>query len=126
MSDKYPIIKDENKAHPIPSRWRKIIANFIDHLVDGDNKYKKGKDIILVSKEDVDSIYKNIESYGVSLKTLPEESWTTSQSQWMVDYWEILVDLYSNEEGRSDLVLSATVFERDGHYEFENISVYVP
>lgn len=41
-------------------------------------------------------------------------------------YWDVLVDVFTVEEGRSDLVLFARVFERGDGYRFEIASVHVP
>jgi len=44
----------------------------------------------------------------------------------MLDYWEVLVDLYTVNENASDLVLFARVYEEDQRYCFEIESVHVP
>jgi len=44
----------------------------------------------------------------------------------MGGYWDALVDLFTEEEGRSDLVLSLHVREGGGEYLFEVMSVHVP
>jgi hypothetical protein len=46
--------------------------------------------------------------------------------QWMETHWDLLVDLWTAESGRSDLVLAVRVFECDGDYRFEIDSVHVP
>lgn len=38
----------------------------------------------------------------------------------------VLVDLYTVEEGASDLVLAMRVYEKRSAFEFEILSVYVP
>ena len=40
--------------------------------------------------------------------------------------WDVLVDLWSSSEGRSDLVLSLHVSETNNGFEFSVYMVYVP
>ena len=44
----------------------------------------------------------------------------------MGEYWEVLVDLYTVESGRSDMVLHARVFAENDGYRIEPGMVYVP
>jgi hypothetical protein len=44
----------------------------------------------------------------------------------MGTHWELLVDLWTAEEGRSDLVLQGDVFETNSGTCFTIRSVYVP
>lgn len=67
-----------------------------------------------------------VADYGESLIDLPDDAWDTSISQWMGTHWDVIVDLWTAESGRSDLVLSVRVFEDDGHFRFEIDSVHVP
>ncbi|SEL89313.1 hypothetical protein SAMN05428989_2804 [Pseudoxanthomonas sp. GM95] len=68
----------------------------------------------------------NVAAYGGTLDTLPPETWWTSVYVWMGEWWEVLVDLFTVEEGRSDLVLFLRVRERASKYEFEVTSLHVP
>jgi len=61
-----------------------------------------------------------------TLAELPDETWATSVSQWMGTHWEVLVDLWTVESGKSDLVLDARVFEQETGFRIEIHSVYVP
>ena len=40
-------------------------------------------------------------------------------------YWEVLVDLFTVEEGCSDLALFVRVYPREGSYVFQILSVHV-
>jgi len=73
-----------------------------------------------------DQIAENLKSYGGRLARLPEETWATSVCQWQIGYWEVLVDLFTEEDGAADLVLSARVQENGARYAFEILLVYVP
>lgn len=50
----------------------------------------------------------------------------SSVSQWMGTHWEVLVDLWTIESGRSDLVLTVFVLETTDGFRFEIDSVHVP
>jgi hypothetical protein len=67
-----------------------------------------------------------IADYGATLVELPSDTWETSCAQWMGNHWEVLVDLWTKEEGRSDLVLGLKVVELGGEPRFTVQLVYVP
>ncbi|WMJ68356.1 hypothetical protein [Stenotrophomonas sp. 24(2023)] len=67
-----------------------------------------------------------IRAYGAHLKALPEESWNSSLCIWYGEFWNVLVDLYTEEEGRSDLVLQVHIHEAPNGYRYDVIQVYVP
>ena len=68
----------------------------------------------------------DVAEYGETLVELPHDTWTTSVAQWLGTRWDVLVDLWTEGEGRSDLVLHARVFEANGGYRYEVHLVYVP
>ena len=55
-----------------------------------------------------------------------DDTWSTSVAQWMGNHWVVLVDLWTVESGKSDLVLSARAFEGEDGFRFEIDSVHVP
>ena len=71
-------------------------------------------------------IAENIEDYGDQLTSLPKGTWKTSVCLWMEEYWEVFVDLYTEDEGASDLVLAVRVYEENSDYVFKVHSVHVP
>ena len=79
-----------------------------------------------VSAERASTIAANIDKYGCSLMKLPEAAWQTSVCQWMEGYWDVLIDLYTVEEGESDLALVMRVYEKNESYNFVVQSVHVP
>lgn len=79
-----------------------------------------------ISKETAEQIREYIQDYGEELVKLPEKSWDTSICIWMGDSWDVLIDLWTATEGRSDLVLSASVSERGEGYIVNVEMVYVP
>jgi hypothetical protein len=126
MSENVIVSKDEQNQQPIPTVWREVLVLIVEaiksnnySLIDSDSSIR------LTSPSDRKRIEENIEEYGCRLMSLPEEAWNTSACQWMKGYWEVLVDLYTVEEGQSDLVLSIRVYEKNDEFEYEIMSVHV-
>ena len=68
-----------------------------------------------------------VRSYGdVTLVPLPDDTWDTSGLSRQGTRWDCLVDLWTREEGRSDLVLDVNVVEDGDAYRFSVHLVYVP
>jgi hypothetical protein len=80
-----------------------------------------------ISEELSQQCIQAVGNYGpVTLIPLPEATWETSVTSWGGDRWTCLVDLWTEEEGRSDLVLDVDVFENEPGYRFAVHLVYVP
>jgi hypothetical protein len=79
-----------------------------------------------VSSATADQIKAYVLDYGETLADLPDETWATSVAQWMGTHWDILVDLWTIESGRSDMVMDARAFEVEKSFRIEILSVYVP
>jgi hypothetical protein len=127
MSDYVQAEKNLYNELPIPTAWRQTLSSIADAIADGDYLLSRGvKGVASIDEETASAIASSILAYGVHLRALPEETWVTSVCQWMATYWSALVDLYSYEEGQSDLVLSVRVMEVETEYLFEVQSVYVP
>jgi hypothetical protein len=121
-----PVIKN-TEEQLVPTIWRKTLSDIIEAFVDGDFELKTNiEGVSPISSEDAIMIAENIEDYGVQLKKLPEQTWNTSVSLWMDGFWDIFVDLYSEEEDASDLVLNVRVYEKNSEYIFNIYSVFVP
>ena len=120
-------VKDEEREHPIAGVWRPALREIVKALVHGDYTLAKGiQSVAPLSVDSADRIQKYIAAYGETLAELPDETWTTSCSQWMGTHWELLVDLWTLESGRSDMVLDARVFEAEDGFRIEIHAVYVP
>ena len=127
MSNIVPVLKDEENQSLVPSAWRRTFSEIVEGLKLGDfNRVEQVVGVRQFSTEDGGRITANIEAYGAQLTSLPEDTWQTSVCQWMIGYWDVLVDLYTVEEGASDLVLAMRVYEKGSAFEFEILSVYVP
>lgn len=127
MEDEIKVSKSEEEQQPIPSVWRQTIREIVEAFASNDFQLIKSiSGVRQLSVEDAERISKSIESYGAHLSKLPEKAWETSVCQWMDGYWDVLIDLYTVEEGESDLVLSMRVLEAPQGYDFQIQSVYVP
>ena len=120
-------LKDPDAEHPIPGAWRPMLREVVHCFAQGDYRLKQGiRGVEPVSVATVEHIREYLADYGATLVELPDETWQTSVSQWIDPHWEILVDLWTAEEGRSDLVLLADVVETSTGPRFTLDKVYVP
>lgn len=127
MSTEIQVLKDEESQQPIPSAWRQTLCQIVEAFKIGDFQLAGGiAGVRQLPSSDAERIARNIEGYGVHLMSLPEEAWETSACQWMCGYWDALIDLYTVEEGASDLALSIRVCEAAQGYDFQVESVHVP
>jgi hypothetical protein len=117
--------KDPEAAHPVPTAWRTRIRAFVNALASGSLDVTKSE--VTCSEATEAYVRANVIDYGETLTQLPEGSWETSQCQWMEGHWEVLVDLWTLEAGRSDLVLFLVAREgAEGRVNPEVASVHVP
>ena len=126
-SDGPPAVKDLDAAHPIPGAWRPMLRAVVQRFVEGD--YQLARGVPGVAPIDADTaahIRAYIADYGATLQPLAEDTWQSSVAQWMETHWDILVDLWTVEEGRSDLVLTGRVVESNAGPQLTVELVYVP
>jgi hypothetical protein len=121
-----PVLKDEEREHPVPSAWRETLAAIVEALANGNSRLVDLDAVKPLDEVEAGEIAESIKSYGATLSSLAEESWATSVCRWQVGYWQVLVDLFTVEEGLSDLVLDLRVYENGAEYGFEVYFVYVP
>jgi hypothetical protein len=122
-----PVVKDAENQGPVPSAWRSILTRIIAAFVRKDYRLSTGiPGAAPVSSETAEQIQNYIGSYGATLIDLPESTWSTSVCIWVGDRWDVLIDLSTQEEGSSDLVLQAQIFETNGSYVVHVYMVYVP
>lgn len=120
-------LKDETREHPIATVWRPVLCEIVKAITEGDYSLSRGiATVAPLSSAAADHIRVYISAYGETPTELPKETWNTSVSQWMETHWEVLVDLWTAESGRSDLVLHVFVFETTEGFRFEVDSVHVP
>ena len=122
-----PAVKDEDAAHPLATEWRHPLTMFVNAIARGDSAAAATvPSIVPITPELEGRIQKYVALYGETLTDLPEETWSTSQAQWMGDHWDVIVDLWTVESGASDLALHGRVFEVDGGFRIIIDSVHVP
>lgn len=127
MSDVVPVLKDEQGQQPVPAVWRNTLSEIVEAFKEGDFALARGlAGVRPISAEDAEGIAENIQDYGAQLISLPEEAWRTSVCQWLGERWDVTVDLFTKEEGASDLILHVRVLEEGSAYIFEIHWVYVP
>lgn len=127
MSNTVPVLKNADGQERIPTLWRRTLSDIVEAFKDQDFRLDRGvAGVRPIPVDDARRIAQNIENYGVHLTSLQEGTWQTSVCQWMRRYWGVLLDLYTVEEGASDLVLAVRIYEEGSAYVFEVQSVYVP
>jgi len=120
-------VKDETEQQPVPTAWRTVLTQVVSALKNGDYGLTAGvPGVERPSMETAKHIRESIADYGTTLIELPEEAWESSVCMWYGTHWDALVDLWTEEEGRSDLVLSARISEEANGYSFKIYLVYVP
>jgi hypothetical protein len=120
-------VTNTNAAHSIATAWRPTLREIVKAFLRGDYALTEPIEFVApVSRSSATQIRGYIADYGETLIELPDETWTTSVAQWMGGFWEILVDLWTAESGRSDMVLHAQVFEAKGSFRIKLHAVYVP
>ena len=120
-------VKDEENERSIPTLWRPIFCDLVKSFVDQDYKVSSGvTGVAPVSDDTAKHIKDYIEDYGEILVELPKETWESSVCIWMGNHWEVLIDLWTGAEGRSDLVLKAQVSASKDSFVYLIEMVYVP
>lgn len=117
----------DGEQQSVPTAWRPAFHAIVDAFVENDYRLTHGVEGVLpVSAKTAKQIKEYIEDYGETLVALSEETWTSSICIWMGKHWEVLVDLWTEGEGQSDLVLSALVSEAEKGIQIQVEMVYVP
>lgn len=110
MSDQKTDTAQSEEQQPVPTEWRPVMAKVVAAFAAGDFGLRQGiAGVEPVSSSTASQVQNYLESYGATLVALPEETWETSVCIWSGAYWDVLVDLWTSEEGRSDMVLHAHV-----------------
>jgi hypothetical protein len=119
-------VEDSESAHPVPTAWRATFESIVSAFVLGDFQPQLLR-VDPVPEHTAQHIGSYIADYGETLVELTPETWETSVSMWMDEHrWEVLVDLRTESEGRSDLVLHAYVVHNGDNHQVEIYMVYVP
>lgn len=120
-------VKDEEKAHPVAKARRPTLREIVKAIAERDyGLSRRIATIGMVSNEAAEQMRSYVSNYGETLTELHDDTWNSSIAQWMGTHWELLVDLWTIESGRADLVLSVFVFETGDGFRFEIDSIHVP
>lgn len=115
----------EAGQQPVPTSWRPILSAIVDSLR-GRAAAIPSLDVAPLSPSTAAQITAYLGDYGETLAPLPPATWETSICQWSGAHWDVLVDLWTEESGASDLVLQVEVTPREDGYLFTVHMVYVP
>ncbi len=127
VSDSAVVTESESQL-PVPDVWRGAIRAIVDSFIRGDFSPVL-TDLIRMrplSDELKDFIRDIVADYGETLAILSDDTWLSSIYMWMGDFWEVYVDLWTEESGRSDMVLFLRFHESTCGYEVQVLSVHVP
>ncbi len=132
MSQDIPVPYDSEFQSLIPNIWRDTIVQIVETFKDKDFvRLNTIANVEFIDTEYATELAENIDDYGAHLISLPEESWDSSVCSYFGednedDFWKAIVDLFTEEEGRSDLIISLNIYKHDDHYTYEVTGIYVP
>lgn len=124
--DQVSSVKD-GVERPIPTAWREALLEIVGAFVAGDFGLEKGvASVELVPVETALQIRDYLQDYDAMLIALPEATWRSSACVWYGDHWDALIDLWTKEEGSSDLVLHVRVADSNPGFIIRVLMIYVP
>lgn len=132
MTQNIPVPYDSEFQSPIPNIWRDTIVQIVETFKDKDfARLNTIANVEFIDVEYATELAENIDDYGAHLISLPEESWNSSVCSYFGEdnedhFWKAIVDLFTEEEGRSDLIISLNIYKHDDHYTYEITGIYVP
>lgn len=120
-------VRDDSQERPVPTAWRSTFAAIVARFVEGDFGLLAAVPAVApIDAQTSQQIETYVREYGATLIPLPMETWSTSVCIWDGQRWHVLVDLWTREEGRSDMVLHAHVTDSAAGSSFAVHLVYVP
>ncbi|WP_153006854.1 DUF7668 domain-containing protein [Sphingomonas sanguinis] len=125
MSKIFNVTKSDNEE-PVPTVWRDTYRQIVEAFRNGNFSLQGIDGVNPLSDDDADAIRRSIHSYGGRVARLPEEAWNTSIARWTGSHWDVLVDLFIEDVGLSDLAISSRVKGCGETYLFVVDCVYVP
>ena len=122
-----PVAKEAEGEGPVPSVWRATFSAIVCALSERDYSLARGiPGVLPVADGTARQVQAYIADYGETLVALPDWTWDTSVCVWVDPHWDVLVDLYTEAGGPSDMVLHSTVREAANGFTYEVYLVYVP
>ena len=126
---RHPDVPPNEPSSPVPSHWRPALAAVVDRLVAKDYSGLAADGFIAYTSDPNDgSIGTWIDDYPATLVPLPDDAWEFAERGRCVDdpsVWWVVLDLWTAEEGRSDLSMEATGREIDGQLHVSITNVHV-
>ena len=122
-----PVRKDLTAQQPIPTVWRETLRRTADAIAAA--QFDPGslpQAVVPLTPADVERFQEATRAYGATLIALPAETWKTSVCIWTGAHWDALIDLWTLEEGSSDLVMAVRITESGPAFSFCVKLVYVP
>ena len=117
----------DDMDHPVPEAWRPKLRAVVQALAEGDYSLSRGiAGVVSPTEVEAKRLEDAVAAFGETLTELPEETWDGSVCQWIDPHWEVFLDLWTLEGGRSDLILSVWVFESSLSLRFEVQAACVP
>lgn len=128
MIPEVPVPYDPEFQSPIPTIWRDTIILIVDAFKDKDFAgLNTITNVELIDLEYASELAEYIVDYGAHLISLSKDTWNTSVCLYMEDeFWKAIIDLFTAEEGRSDLILDLHIFKKQNQFEFQINGIYVP
>ena len=112
----------------VPERFRRVIADVVGRIADGDYAGLTRDGIDPHPDADLSLWIREYGDRGATIVRLPEEAWDyaeASPADGVPGTWFVVVDLWTAEEGRSDLSMEATVREVGDGVEVEVDDIHV-
>jgi hypothetical protein len=98
----------------VPARFRPALAAVVERLAAGDYQGLKRDGIHPYPNADLCLWIRNYGLTGATIVPLPEEAWASAEAIPITGepgHWGIVLDLWTQEEGKSDLSMEATIVE---------------
>ena len=109
MSDSNSNAAPSDEQQPVPLEWRPALAKAANAFAAGDFTLQGLSGVEPTSASTASQVREYLADYGATLVPLPQETWDSSVCIWSGHHWDVLVDLWTQEEGCSDLVMHAYV-----------------
>jgi hypothetical protein len=121
-------VKDDHQERAVPDVWQPTLSAIVESLVREDVVVAADLSAVDPVSDDLSHACREaVRHYGdVTLVPLPKDTWDTSVCLWQGVRWQCLVDLWTEQEGRSDLVLDIDVRDDGRGYRYSINLVYVP
>jgi len=120
------VLKDTEQPISVPEEWRSTFTAIVQALVEGNYKLINVADSVQrLNAADAQYIHDYLRTHDCQLLPLPDATWEHSVYRWYQGFWDVWVNLYTVEAGRSDLILLTRVFEVKNEFKFAVQVVFV-